>query len=302
MKKIIFAISFYSLTGISVFAQEMNCSVQILSPTISGTTEKKVLETLKQDITQFINNKKWTTDQFKLEERLECSFIIDISEKLDESNYKGSIQVQLNRPVFNSSYKSLVFNYKDNDFQFSYVEFQPLEFIENSNQSNLTSVLAYYVYLLIGMDYDTYSLEGGTPFYQKCQAIVATSQNAPEKGWKAFEGSKNRYWLVENLMAPAYKPLRECNYKYHRLGFDIMAKDVTGGRTVVMDALQLLQKVYQEKPGSFNLQMFFVAKADEIVNLFSQAQPDEKTKVVTLVSEIDPANSNKYQKILSSGQ
>jgi hypothetical protein len=296
-KKIIHVAAFLFAT--SAFAQELNCSVSILSPTIQGTTEKKILETLKQDIFQFMNNKKWTNDQFKTEERIECNLIIDISEK-NSDDYKASIQVQLNRPAFNSSYKSLVFNYKDNDFVFRYIEYQPLEFNEGVNTSNLTSVLAYYAYYVIGLDYDTYSLEGGTPYFQKCQTIVANAQNAPEKGWKAFEGTKNRYWLTENILSPQFKPLRECNYRYHRLGFDVMAKDVAGGRSSVLEALQLLQKLYQEKPGSFNMQMFFVAKNEEIVSLFSQALPDEKSKVVTLCNEIDPANSNKYAKILGN--
>jgi hypothetical protein len=301
MIKRIFLFIFCALFADAIFAQELNCSVQILSPTIQGTTEKKVLETLKQDIFQFMNNRKWTNDQFKPEERIECSIIIDVSEKSSDA-FKASIQVQLNRPVFNSSYKSLVFNYKDPDYQFNYIESQPLEFNESSNSSNLTSVLAYYAYLMIGMDYDTYSLEGGTPYFQKCQTIVANAQNAPEKGWKAFEGTKNRYWLVENILSPTYKPLRECNYKYHRLGFDVMAKDVAGGRAVVLEALTLTQKVYQEKPGSFNLYLFYVAKADEIVNLFCQGLNEEKTKVVSMLSEIDPANSNKYSKITTCGQ
>ena len=301
MKKILVLLVSIGMAS-SLYAQELNCTVQILAPTISGTTEKKVLETLKQDIFQFVNNRKWTTDQFKQEERIECSFIIDISEKLSESTYKGSIQVQLNRPIFNSAYKSLVFNYRDNDFSFSYVEFQPLEFNESTNTSNLTSALAYYVYLLIGMDYDTYSLEGGTPFYQKCQTVVGNCQNSSEKGWKAFEGNKNRYWLVENILAPTYKPLRECNYKYHRLGFDVMAKDVSGGRQVIFDAVQLLKKIYDEKPGSFNLQSFFVSKFEEIISLFGNTAvvPEEKTKLVNLVTEIDASHANQYQKILQN--
>jgi hypothetical protein len=298
MKKVTVVLAFLCVS-LAVQAQELNCSVSILSPTIQGTTEKKILETLKQEIFAFMNNKKWTNDQFKTEERIECNMVIDITEK-NNDEYKASIQVQLNRPAFNASYKSLVFNYKDNDFLFRYIEYQPLEFNEGVNTSNLTSVLAYYAYYLIGLDYDTYSLEGGTPYFQKCQTIVANAQNAPEKGWKAFENTKNRYWLTENILSAQFKPLRECSYKYHRLGFDIMAKDVAGGRSAVLDALQLLQKLHQEKPGSFNMQMFFVAKNEEIVNLFSQALPDEKSKVVTLCNEIDPANSNKYAKILSS--
>ena len=290
---------FFSVLTLHSFAQELNCSVQILSPTIQGTTEKKILETLKQDIFQFMNSRKWTNDVFKTEERIECNLIIDVSAK-DNDRYTASIQLQLNRPVFNSSYKSLVFNYKDNDFAFNYVEFQPLEFNETSNSNNLTSILAYYAYMMIGLDYDTYSLEGGTPYFQKCQTIVANSQSSPEKGWKAFENQKNRYWLVENVMSASFKNLRECNYKYHRLGFDMMAKDVAGGRATVLEALQLTQKVFQEKPGTINLQMFFVAKFEEIVSLFSGGLPEEKSKVVTLCTKVDAGHANQYAKILGS--
>ncbi len=281
-------------------AQELNCSVNILSPTISGTTDKKVFETLQQAIFEFMNNRKWTKEQYQNEERIECLFTINIAEKISTDEYRASIQVQSRRLIFKTSYNSLVFNYDDKDFQFRYLEFQPLEFSETSHLSNLTSVLAFYAYMVIGADYDSYSIEGGTPYYQKAQQIVTNAQTGAEKGWKAFENTKNRYWLVENTLNSTFKPIRECIYKYHRQGFDIMAQDVAGGRSSVMDGLLLLEKVHRDKPNSFNLQVFFLAKADEIVNLFSQAFPEEKTKVVNLLNQIDPANSTKYQKILSS--
>ena len=299
MRKALFFVSFLVFANFA-FTQELNCSVAVLSPTISGTTDKKVFESLQQSVFEFMNNKKWTKEQYQNEERIDCSFTINIAEKISTDEYRATFSVQSRRPVFKTSYNSLMFNYEDKDFQFRYLEFQPLEFSETSNLSNLTSVLAFYAYMVIGMDYDSFSLEGGTQYYQKAQQIVTNCQNAPEKGWKAFEGTRNRYWLVENTLNATFKPLRECMYKYHRLGFDAMTQDVAGARATVLQAIELIQKVHKDKPNTLNVQLFFLAKADEIVNLFSQGEPNEKTKIVNLLNEIDPANSNKYQKIMTS--
>jgi hypothetical protein len=283
-------------------AQELNCTVQVLAPTIQGTTEKRIFDALKNSIYEFMNNTHWTKDNFNSQERITMSILINITDELAVDQFKGSIQIQTNRPVYKSSYNSTILNYNDNDFQFSYIEAQPMDFVETTFNNNLTSVLAYYAYIAIAMDYDTFSLNGGTPYYQKAQQIVSNAQNAAEHGWKAFESTsgKNRYWLVENATNSTFAPLRECLYRYHRLGFDIMYSDVSAGRTVVYESLQLVQKVYQEKPASFNLQVFFSAKADELVKLFSGAFPDEKAKAVALLSSIDPANSTKYAKITGS--
>ncbi len=288
------------LTTAFAKSQELNCMVQVLSPTIQGTTEKKIFETLQQSITEFMNNTRWTTDQFKPEERIVCNLTITINEKLSSDEFKASMQVQSSRTIFKTSYPSLVFNHNDVDFQFRYLEYQPMEFSKTSHLSNLTSVLAFYAYMIIGIDYDTYSMEGGTEFFQAAQTIVNNCQNVPEKGWKGYENQKNRYWLVGNMMDAVFKPIRECNYRYHRLGFDIMQQDVPGGRTVVADALQLLKKLHQDKPLSFAMQVYFQAKADELVSLFKESFPDEKTKVVNLLNEIDPGNGIKWQKIIAN--
>ena len=256
------------------------------------------MEALQQSIVEFMNNRKWTADPFKQEERILANIIITLTDKLSSDDFKGSIEVKASRPVFNTSYKSLIFNYIDNEFQFKYLEYQTMEFSETSNLGNLTSVLAFYAYMIIGTDYDTYSLEGGTPYFNKAQTVVANMQSAPEKGWRAYEGTKNRYWIVENALNQTFKPIRECNYKYHRLGFDVMAKDIISGRAMVLEALMMLQKVQQEKPLSFTMQLFFYAKSDELVSLFKGAPSDEKTKVINLLNEIDPSNANKYQKIV----
>ncbi len=195
-----------------------------------------------------------------------------------------------------------MFNFVDNDFQFTYVEYQPLEFNESAFLSNLTSVLAYYAYIIIGLDYDSFSLDGGTPYFQKAEQIVNNAQNAVEPGWKPFSGSrnKNRYWLIQNILDSKYAPVREFIYRYHRLGLDVMESELNTGRAEIANSLKLLQKVYRAKPDPYMLFLTVVldAKRDEIVNIFSKSFPDEKTRVAVIMKEIDPANSQKYDKML----
>jgi hypothetical protein len=277
-------------------AQELNCTVQIQSPQLSDV-EKRLFETLKTSITEFLNNTKWTNDVYRNDERIECSMVIIVNEKLSVDEFKGTIQVQSRRPVFKTSYNTLMLNYLDQDFSFRYTEFQPLEFNENAYISNLTSVLAYYAFIILGLDYDSFSSEGGTMYYQKAQQVVNNAQGTNERGWRAFESQRNRYWLAENLANPNFKNLRLCIYQYHRLGLDLMSTDLEKGRTACFEALDLLAKVHQISPLSFLMQQFFVAKSDEVVSMFSNAPPDQKAKLVPLLTRIDPANNNKYIKI-----
>jgi hypothetical protein len=298
MRRICFVSLFFFLIHL-LPAQELNCTVQVMAPTIQGTTEKRIFEALKNSIYEYMNNTHWTKDNYGSQERITMSILINITDELAVDLFKGSIQIQTNRPVFKSSYNSTILNFNDNDFQFNYIEAQPMDYVETTFTNNLTSVLAYYAYIAIAMDYDTFSLNGGSPYYQKAQQVVNNAQNSAEKGWKAFESQKNRYWLVENAMNSQFAGLRECAYKYHRQGFDIMYSDVATGRSNVYESMLLVQKVYQEKPASFNLQVFFSAKADELVKLFTGAYADEKAKTVQLLSSIDPANASKYAKIMT---
>jgi hypothetical protein len=210
------------------------------------------------------------------------------------------MNLALRRPVFKSSYNTTLFNYLDRDFDFKYVEFQALEYSDNVFTSNLTSAIAYYLYVYLGLDGDSFAKNGGSPYYAKAQNIVNMGQNAREKGWKAFESQKNRYWLIENLTNPAYASIREAMYRYHRMGLDLMADDVEAGRAGINESLELLRKANRERPGLFLLQLFLEAKRDELVNIYSQASPMDKTRAVNILKEIDPANSNRYQKILEN--
>jgi hypothetical protein len=278
-------------------AQELNCQVSVLSPQIQAS-DKTIYETLQTSIREFLNNRSWTSDQFLNLERIECSMIITISERASVDDFKANIQIQSRRPIYKSSFNSPLFNHQDNDLTFKYIQDQVLEFDEANINSNLTAVLAYYAYLLIGLDYDSYSPEGGTPYYVKAQNIVNNAARLPDRGWKAFESSRNRYWITENLLNSSFSPLRNTLYTYHRLGLDRMTDNVLEARQSITEGIKELRRVFSDKPNSFLMQVFFNAKADEIVNIYSQAQDDEKNQVVPVLSLVDPANSLKYQGIL----
>jgi hypothetical protein len=252
-------------------------------------------------IYEFMNNTKWTSDKFLNQERIECSMQITINDRPSNDQFSGSIQVQSTRPIFKGSYNSPVFNFNDENFNFRYLEFQQLEFSESGNTSNLTSVLAYYANMILGIDYDTYSPLGGSSYFLKAQAIVNNAQSGSEKGWKAFEGTRNRYWLTENMLNPVFRPIRQIYYAYHRRGLDIMTEKRDDAVKVIADGIESLKKVHRDKPASLLMQVFFTAKAEEVVNIFSQAAPDTKIKVKATLDELDPANMNKYEKIMAGG-
>ncbi|MCE1198221.1 MAG: DUF4835 family protein [Marinilabiliales bacterium] len=293
-------IAFIWLSLIPLFslkAQEFQCNVSVSSSRIEGTY-KQVFQSMRNDISEFINNRKWTDNQFATDEKIVCTLFIQVTDQIGADEFKGTIQVQLNRPIFNSSYQSPVLNIKDNDFDVRYVEFQPLEFSETSNTNALTNLLAYYAYILLGFDYDTYAPMGGTPFFQKARDIVNKSQNAREKGWRAYEGNYNRFWLIDNLSNKAYSSFRDLLYRYHRLGLDVMAEKPDMGRAEIADALKNMQRVYRSRPDTYINRIFFDAKSDEIVNVFSKGSTDERSRVMSVVTECDPANSGKYEKIM----
>jgi hypothetical protein len=302
MVRILFIFSFI-IVGLSLYSQELNCRIQVVSQQIQ-TSNTHIFESMQKDLHEFMNNHKWTDHIYTYDERIECTILINLTEQISADQYKGTLQIQSIRPVFNSNYNSVMLNLKDNDIQFNYVEFQSLDFNENTFTSNLTSLLAYYAYVIIGFDYDTFSLMGGTPYFQKAEKIVQNAQNAQEKGWKSYESQKNRYWLVENLLNSKYSPVREFIYKYHRLGLDVMPDKQSDGRQQISDALLLLQKVYRDKPSPFMmlLQVIFDAKSDEFVQLFSESPIDEKARIVAVLKEIDPSNANKYQRILTENK
>lgn len=283
----------------SSFAQELRCNVTVSARGIKGANQN-LFRTMQSDLYEFMNNRKWTEHVYSYDEKIRCNILIRLDEQISADEFKGSIQVQLTRPVFNSSYTSTILNIKDNDFHCNYVEFQPLEFNETSNRDNLTNILAFYAYVILGFDYDSFSPEGGTEFFQKAQSIINNSQNAREKGWKAFESERNRYWLIENVLNKSYSSFRSAMYTYHRMGLDLMSERVEEGRANIAESLRDIQKVFRRRPSTYILQMFFDAKADELVKVFSQSYPDERNRVLAILNEVDPSNGSKYEKISES--
>ncbi len=298
-----FLIALLIFLPLTLNAQELNCNIQISAQRIQGSN-RQVFESMQRDLYEFMNNTVWTNHVFSYAERIDCNILINLTDQLSADEFKGTIQIQLSRPVFNTTYKSTVLNFIDNSFQFRYVEFQPLEFDPSTYRSSLVSVLAYYTYMILGFDYDSFSPLGGTEFYQMAEKIVTSAQNAPEPGWKPYDGSRNRnrYWLVKNALDKEYEGVRQFLYDYNINGLDKMESKIAEARTSMVESLKLIQEVYRKKPDPFMyiVQVVMDAKADEFINIFSQAFPEEKSRVVQILTEIDPANKAKYEKINSS--
>ena len=298
MKKLFFPLLLCLLASNITMAQELNCNVTVLSPQIQSS-DKKVFTTLQTAIYEFMNNTRWTNDQYANQERIECSMQINVTERVSSDEFKATIQVQSRRPVYKTSYYSPILSLNDENLQFRYIEFQTLEFNENATNPNLVAVLAYYAYVILGMDYDTFSPLGGSPYFQKAQTIVSNMQNSPEKGWRAFEGTRNRYWLSENLNNPVFRPARMLMYNYHRKGFDMLSDKKDDAINMMAESIEGLRPVFNDKPGNYLMQSIFFAKSDEIVNVFGGAFPETKTRMINILTEFDPANGTKYQGILN---
>lgn len=297
MKQSLLFLLLLSAFSQGIRSQELDCQISVATRQVEGT-DRQIFNTLQTALYEFVNNRRWSSYTFTIEERIECTLMINITERVSSDEFKATVNVVLRRPIYKASYNSVLLNHIDNDFQFKYVELQPLDFQDNSFVSELTSVIGYYAYIFMGLDFDSFAPNGGTPFYEKAQNIVNLGQSSSYSGWKAFEGTKNRYWLVENLTNSAYSKLREFLYQYHRQGLDAMSENVEGGRAAISESLKLLQQANRDKPGSFLFQLIMDAKRDEIINIFSGAPDNEKVIAVNILTEMDPANTSKYQKIL----
>jgi hypothetical protein len=297
--RLIYKLTYFALLlPLMVNSQELNCQIQIIAPTLqSNPANQDIFDGLQEQATEFLNYTKWTNHIYSQQERIECSILIRIDDKQGSDDFRGSIQISASRPVFNSNYKTPILNWVDNSFNFRYQRNAPFLFTPDRHQNNLTSVLAFYAYMILGYDYDSFSLEGGTPFFVKAQNIVANAQNAPESGWRANENDRNRYWLVENALQNVFNPLRVCYYNYHRLGFDMLYDKRDEAVTKILESLELIREIHKIRPNSFNVQVFFATKVDELVNLFIEAQPDVRARVFQLLKEVDPTRISKYQKI-----
>ena len=278
-----------------VQAQQLNCSVQINSDKVA-TTNNQIFKNLKTSISDFVNKTDWTGDEYKPNEKIECSMVIIVNSY--ESNlFSATIQVQSTRPVFNSIYSSPVFNYNDKDFSFRYVEFENLQFNPSNFDSNLVSVLAYYSYMILGFDADTYSLMGGNKNYETAQQIQTVAQQGGYRGWSQSDGNQNRYFLASDILGGTYDAYREALYQYHREGLDTMSADVKGSKDKIIESINTLLKLYAVRPNAFLTRVFFDAKVDELVSILSGGPKVPLTETIENLNKLSPLNVSKWQTI-----
>ena len=299
--KLVF-IFFFALLTCNTYAQELNARVTVNSSRVGTTVNKSVFQTLQNAITTFLNNRKWTSDNFLPNEKIDCNFLLNLQATEEANVYSASLTIQAARPVFSTSYLSPMVNYQDEDILFKYIEFKQFDFNENrvsgtdAQASNLTAVFAYYAYMILGFDYDSYSLKGGNPYFQKAQNIV---NNAPEargiSGWKAFDGIRNRYWLVENMLNSRYAIMHDIVYNYYRLSLDKMYEDENTARTQTMNVLNLLSNFNSDNPNTMINQFFFQGKSNEFIRIFSKAPQQDKMRASELLQKMDITNATRYK-------
>lgn len=297
MKRLITIVTVLLIAQLA-FSQELRCNISVNASKITGVNQE-IFRTMQMDLYDFMNNRKWTSHNYKNNERIECSINIQLNRQISADEYEGIIIVQSKRTAFNSSFNSTILNIRDEGFRMQYQEYQSIEFTETGNKDNLTSILAYYAYVILGFDYDTFAPNGGTEYFEKARKIVNDSQGFPNnyRGWRAFESDYNRYWLVDNILNNSYSPFREAMYSYHRKGLDAMSESVEAGRSEIAESLNLIQRVFRARARLYITQVFFDAKSNELVSIFAQSYPDEQDRVIRILSECDPSNAAKYEKI-----
>ncbi len=298
MKKLLFAFMTLMVTSTPIVAQDLNCTIDVITNQVQ-VTNKQIFDDLKNSIVQFMNNKKWVTGQVATNERINCNIVFEIT-KFEIDQFQANVNIQSTRTVYNSSYNTKVFSYLDNAVSFKYAQFQALDFQDNSYTSNLTSLLAFYANIIVGLDFDTYQLYGGDPYFAKALSIrdnanVGTQQAG---GWEssAGNGSRNKYFLIDNILDPRFKPLRSALYTYHIKGLDVMSTDLEAGRESIYQSVKELKKVFDALPNAYLLKLFFNSKTEELIQVFSQATPTIKNKAVELLSKMDPSNRSQYEK------
>lgn len=304
MLKKLFNIIVFIGCSVAVQSQEFNCKVKVMHDKIQGV-DKQVFVSMERGITEFMNTRKWTTDQYQPTERIDCNLLINVTGKLDEDVYEGTINIQASRPVYGSGYTSTIINFIDREFKFRFNQFTPLQYDDNrvagndALASNLTATLAYYSYLTLGLDYDSFSPNGGTDYFKRAQNIV---NNAPEQGktivgWKAVDGNKNRYWIIDQLLNPRFKDFRSIWYNMHRQGLDNLAAKPDESRKLILETIPKFVQLNRENPSSILIQFFFNAKSDEYASILSQSEAAEKAKYIAMLQQVDVGNIQKYDKI-----
>lgn len=290
-------IVFFLSISLAGQAQELNCTVTINSARVQ-TSDRGIFRDMKIALEQFMNSRKWSGDAYKPYEKINCNMLITMTEMPAIGNFVASVQVQAARPVYNTNYSSLIFNYADRDWEFEYIESLPLEFNDNTFTTNLTSMLALYAYMIIGVDYDSFTELGGTPYFQKALAVVNNAQQSNRPGWQPLNSNRNRYWLVENYNNGQMTEMRRAMYSYHRLGLDTFEKDPDKSRDVILKGLREVKKVRDVNPTSILVVSFFDAKSKELANVFSSGNAQARREAYDIIIAIDPSNRAAYDKMI----
>jgi hypothetical protein len=288
----------------TVRAQELQARLTIISNRIGSQVDKKVFKTMESSLNTFLNNRKWTNNTYQAQERIKCNFVLNIDEFSGNNVFKATLTVQAARPVYNTSYESPIINLQDPNFQFKYVEFQPVEFNENRVQgndplaANITATLAFYANIILGLDYDSFAPRGGDPYFQKAQYIVNNAPEASEiSGWKAFDGLRNRYKLIEGLVDKRFTLVHDAIYSYYRQGLDHFYENDVEARAGILNALNYINTLNSDNPNTMIVQVFFQGKSNELVNIFSKADQDLKTRARDLLVRLDLTNASSYKQL-----
>ncbi|WP_417196017.1 DUF4835 family protein [Bizionia sp.] len=290
-----FFVFFLVILSFSTYSQELNCNI-VVNAQFTGNENLQVFKTLEKQLKEFVNNTKWTNKEYAFQERVECGMFINITEYSGDV-FKATIQVQSSRPVYGSTYGTPIYNINDKDFTFQYVEFENLLYNENQFESNLVSVIAFHVYMILGLDADSFQFEGGDPYLKQAQTIVNYSQQENAKGWKLEDGLQTRFALIDNLLSPTFKEYRKVIYDYHRLGLDTMSEDQKKAKTIIASAIEEFEAMNRRRPNSFLLRTFFDAKGDEIEQIFSSGPNVEITKLLSTLNRVAPMYSSKWRNI-----
>lgn len=278
-------------------AQEFNCQVSVIAPQVA-TAQPRVFQSLELAIKDFYQTRRFTNLNYAPSERIDINLLLTITSQPASDRFEGNLQVIYARPVYGTDYNSPMLDLVDNNVQFNFLENTQIEFTADRYLNNLSSLLGFYAYFVLGMDADSFSPTGGSQFYTLAQQVVNNAQNASETGWKAFEDQRNRYWLLDNQVQAVFRPFREMLYNYHRIGMDTMSEDAAASRKTIATAIEKLKTVHQAKPASYNLQVFFNAKYNELVEIFKQADPADKTKLFNTLQIIDPGHISQYQNMM----
>jgi len=294
MKQTILLVSIFLLIATGSIAQELNTRVQVTAPQVPNINKKNI-ELIQSTVRNYLNNNKWSNESYLPQERIECSLVIKITAWDGNSAYKAEAQIQSSRPIYGTAYNSTLLNLSDKDFDFNYNEGQPIDFSDQNYLTNLSSLLSYYAYTVIGFDKDSFSKLGGTPYFLKAQNILNIAQQSGNSGWKAYDGLRNRYWLNENVLNKSFEELRVFIYNYHANTLDQMQQTPVNGSKILLGFLPDLKQMDKQKLGSIFPNVYFASKAEEMVSILALGTSQDKLKAYNLLDDIDPANINKYE-------